>query len=227
MAKWIILILTILMATIAVADRGEIEVYRPREVFDLSVHLTNKTGEVLNANCSVQVKNESFDMLDDDIMNEIGGGWYNYTYNKSQTGKYFCRWNCTSGNLYVADTCDFIIEGETTMPIAVIMTVMFVILIYFFLLVYLFTQRTFTEHGLVKLLFFMIAFWVLLLPLNMAVQYNDANGGPVEVTEHLELLYQIMIWLNSFIIVYFVLWFVAQIFKKIGNTGTRLRLSNE
>ena len=215
------------MATIAVADKGEIEIFKPNEVFDLSIHLINKTGEVLGANCTIQVRNESFSLLDNKVMNEIGDGWYNQTHNQSKTGKYFCRWNCTQGELYVADTCDFIIEGDATMPIAVIMTVMFVIIIYFFILVYLFTQRTFTEHGLVKLLFFMLAFWVLLLPLNMAIQYNDANGGPAAVTDHLELLYQIMIWLNSFIVVYFMLWFIAQILKKIGNTGNRLRLSNE
>ncbi|KKM64422.1 hypothetical protein LCGC14_1501590, partial [marine sediment metagenome] len=95
-----------------------------------------------------------------------------------------------------------------------------------FLLISLFAERTFTEHGMIKLLFLMIAFWVLLLPITMAVQYNDANGGPVAVTEHLDLMYQIMVYLNSFIVVYFMLWFLVQMLKKIGE-GRRLKEMHE
>ena len=208
------------------ADKGEIEIYRPRELIDLSVHLTNKTGEVIGANCQAEVRNESYDVIHNVTLNDIGGGWYNATYNQSKVGKYFCRQNCTQGKLFAAETCDFVIAGEETMPIAVVLIVIFVILVYFFLLISLFTARTFTEHGLIKMLFFMIAFWILLLPVNMAVQYNDANGGPVAVTGHLELLYQIMIWLNSFIIVYFMLWFIVQMLKKIGE-GRRLKEMGE
>ena len=93
-------------------------------------------------------------------------------------------------------------------------------------LINIFTARQFTEHGMIKLLFLMIAFWVLLLPVNMAIQYNDAAGGPAAVTTYLELLYQIMIWLNSFIIVYFMLWFLVQMLKKIGE-GRRLKEMGE
>ncbi len=112
---------------------------------------------------------------------------------------------------------------DTTMPIAIILTVIFVIGVYFFILVRLITERQFTEHGLIKLLFYLIAFWVILLPLNMAVQFNDANGGPTVVTDHLNLLYQIIIWLNWFIMFYFMLWFMVQMLKKLGNS----KLSNE
>ena len=206
----------VLFATTVFADKGLIEIYKPNEVFDLGIHLTNRTGEVLLANCSVQIRNESFGTIQNSNMNEIGGGWYNFTYNQSKVGKYFCRQNCTKGDFYIANTCDFIIAGEDDMPIAVILAVIFVIIVYFFLLINLFVARSFSEHGLIKLLFIMIAFWVLLLPVNIAVQFNDANGGPANVTTMLELLYQIMIWLNSFIIVYFMLWFIVQMIKKIG-----------
>lgn len=224
--KWLTIILLMMFLPIAMADQGEIEVYKPNEVFDLSIHLSNNTGVVSGAICQVEIRNESYGVIHNATLNEIDGGWYNATYNQSQIGKYFCRQNCTKNTLFVAETCDFVIEGDETMPIAVILTVIFVILVYFFLLIGLFTQRTFTEHGMIKLLFFMIAFWVLLLPINMAVQFNDANGGPVAVTDHLNLLYEIMIWLNSFIVVYFMLWFLVQMLKKIGE-GRRLKEMNE
>ena len=222
----LLLISIIFLLPIVMADKGEIEIYRPNEVMDLSIHITNKTGNVLGATCQAEVRNESYDVIHNVTLNDIGGGWYNGTYNQSKTGKYFCRQNCTQGKLFAAETCDFVIAGEENMPVAVILTVIFVIFVYFFLLVGLFTARTFTEHGLVKMLFFMIAFWVLLLPLNMAIQYNDANGGPAAVTDHLTLLYQIMIWLNSFIIVYFFLWFIVQMLKKIG-IGRQLKEMGE
>ncbi len=225
--KWNLIIIMVLMLPMVMADSGEIEVYKPREVFDLSIHLTNITGNVGGAICQAEIRNNTYDVIFNITLNEINGGWYNGTYNQSKIGKYFCRQNCTKGDMFAAETCDFIIKGEETMPIAVILTVIFVIFVYFFLLVGLFTQRTFTEHGLIKLLFFMIAFWVLLIPITMAVQYNDVNGGPAAVTDMLELLYRIMIWLNSFIIVYFILWFLTQMLKKIGNTKNKLRLSNE
>ena len=225
--KWIILIFLIMMLPIVVAQGGKIEIYRPNEVFDLSVHLTNRTGNVLGATCSAEIRNTSYDVLDTINLNEINGGWYNGTYNNSKIGKYFCKQICTQGTFFVSDTCDFVIEGDKQMPIAVILTVIFVILVYFFILIRLITEREFTEHGLIKLLFYMIAFWILLLPLNMAIQYNHFEGGPVVVTEHLELLYQIMVYLNWFIMVYFILWLLVQLLKKIGKTSNKLRLSNE
>ncbi len=225
--KWLTIILLIMLMPMVMADSGEIEVYKPREVFDLSVHLSNNTGVVTGATCQAEIRNEDYDVIHNVTLNEIDGGWYNGTYNQSKIGKYFCRQNCTMGALFVAETCDFVIAGEVNMPVAVILVVIFVIFVYFFLLVGLFTARTFSEHGLIKLLFFMIAFWILLVPINMAVLYNNFNGGPVAVTDMLELLHQIMIWLNSFIIVYFILWFLTQMLKKIGNTKNKLRLSNE
>ena len=227
MKKCLPIILIIIFATVVVADKGDIEIYRPNEVFDLSVHLTNRTGNVLGATCSAEIRNSSYGVLDTISLNEIDGGWYNGTYNRSDVGKFFCSQNCTQGTFFAAETCDFVIEGNQQMPIAVIITVIFVIFVYFFILVRLITEREFTEHGLIKLLFYMTAFWILLLPLNMAIQYNDFEGGPVVVTEHLELLYQIMVYINFFIGVYFFLWVIVQLLKKIGNTGTKLKLSSE
>ena len=215
--KWTTIILLILFLPIVMADQGEIEIYKPREILDLSIHLSNITGVVTGAICQVEVRNNTYGVIANITLNEINGGWYNGTYNTSRTGKYFCRQNCTKGGLFVAGTCDFVIEGDTQMPIAIILTIIFVITIYFFVMIQLFTAREFTEHGLIKLLFLMLVFWVLLLPINIAVQYNDDNGGPAGVTDHLNLLYTLMVYLNWFITFYFFLWFIIQMIKKVAN----------
>lgn len=227
--KWSTIILLIILLPIVMADEGDIETFRPREIFDLSIHVSNKTGDVTGAICAIQIRNESFTVIENSNMTDIGGGWYNFTYNTSKTGKYFCRQNCTQGTLHVANTCDFIIAGSEQMPIAVILTIIFVITVYFFILIKLFTERQFTEHGMIKLLFYMTAFWIILLPLNIAIQYNDFEGGPGVVTDHLELLYEIMVWLNWFITFYFMLWFIVQMLKKVMSAGGsgNLKLSNE
>ncbi len=219
--KWIIPIIFFMFANVVIADGGEIEVYKPREVLDLSVHLTNLTGVVLGATCQAEIRNDSYDVIETVLLSEINGGWYNGTYNTSRVGKYFCRQNCTKDTFFVAETCDFVIEGERQMPIAIIITAISVILIYFFILAKLFTERQFTEHGLIKLLFFMVAFWVILLPLNMAVEFNEFNGGPQDVTDNLNIMYQLMVYLNYFVTIYFTLWFIIQIFKKLIGAVTR------
>lgn len=224
---WKYIILLMMLLPIVVADEGDIEIYKPREVFDLGIHLTNKTGEVLGATCQTEIRNETYDIIHDATHNEIGDGWYNSTYNTSKIGKYFCKQNCTSGKLFVATTCDFIIKGDRQMPIAVIVTALVVIIIYFFVLARLITERQFTEHGLVKLMFYLIAFWVVLLPLDMAVQFNIDNGGPTVVTDHLNLLYKIIVWLNYFITVYFILWFLVQMMKKVLFLRGNHKLSSE
>lgn len=216
MKKWMLIILFIIITNVVIADKGDIEVYKPNEVLDLSIHLTNITGNVIGASCQAEIRNQSYNVIAELTLNEIDGGWYNGTYNTSDIGKFFCRQNCTKDNFFAAETCDFVIEGDKQMPIAVILTVIFIISVYFFILAKLFTERQFTEHGLIKLLFFMIAFWVLLLPLNMAVQYNDFNAGPSVVTDHLNTLYTIIVYLNFFITFYFILWFLVQMLKKIG-----------
>ncbi len=115
MIKWIPILTIILLLPIVMADEGEIETYKPREVMDLSIHLTNKTGNVAGAVCQIEVRNESYGVIFNTTLNEIGGGWYNGTYNQSRVGKYFCRQNCTMGKSFTAGTCDFIIGVEDNM----------------------------------------------------------------------------------------------------------------
>ena len=120
MAKWPILILMVLFANITSADKGEIETYKPDEVFDLSIHLTNSPGEVLGATCKTQIRDDNLTVVDNLNMGEINGGWYNLTYSRTKTGKYLCRQNCTKGDFYVADTCDFIIKEGIDVITAII-----------------------------------------------------------------------------------------------------------
>ncbi|KKM75544.1 hypothetical protein LCGC14_1389140 [marine sediment metagenome] len=110
--KWIPIILMVLMiAFVDAAQDSNVNIFDTNEVFDLSVHLNNENGDVLGANCSIQIRNNSFDVLVDDNMNEVNGGWYNFTYNTSKVGKHLCRTNCTKSGEFTAGNCDFIIEA--------------------------------------------------------------------------------------------------------------------
>lgn len=111
------------MAGTVYADKGLIETYQPNEVFDLGIHLSNTTSDVTGANCSIQIRNSSYGVLVDDTMNEIGGGWYNYTYNTTTLGRHYCRQNCTKGGEYTAETCDFIIGEDDKMLLGVIVLI--------------------------------------------------------------------------------------------------------
>jgi len=215
MKKCLIIIFIILMSAIVTADKGLIEVYKPNEVFDLGIHLTNSSGDVGKANCSVQVRNESLGVILDDIMNEVGGGWYNYTYNNSNVGKYFCRQNCTKDSLYTAETCDFVIKGDENMNTAIIIAVMSILIIYLALIFFFTKNTTFEEHAILRLLFIVSGFWFLLLPLNIAIQINEFNGGSTIITTNLEILMQIMVWVNVLITFYFMLWFLVKIMQKL------------
>jgi len=154
--KWIILTLMLLFATTVYADEGLIEQYEKDEVFSLGIHLTNRTGEVLGASCNIQIRNESYFVLEDSVMNEIEGGWYNFTYNTSDLGKYFCRQNCTQGTFYAANTCDFIIEEG----IKVITAIILILSISFILLIIGLWKRDWNFGFLSGFLFSVIAIYI-------------------------------------------------------------------
>lgn len=213
MRKWIIILIAIICMQTVYGEKGEIEVYKPREIFDLSVHLTDSDGEVKAANCSVQIRNETMDILINDNMEEIGNGWYNYTYNTSDVGKYFCRQNCTEDERYIAGTCDFEIQGDETMPIASILVLIFVIIVWLLLANY-FRMEMFSEHGGVKMMLMLLVMWMLLLPLSIATQYGITNGDPTIVTDQMQLFTSILIWINVFVTFYFVVWFIIQLVRK-------------
>ena len=121
--KWNLIIIMVLLLPIVMADRGEIETYKPGELLDLGIHLSNKTGDVSGALCQVQILNESYGDILNATLNELGGGWYNFTFNTSKVGKYFCRQNCTMGSLFASETCDFIIGVEDNMAFSMIIII--------------------------------------------------------------------------------------------------------
>ena len=221
MKKWTLIFLLICLAVPVLADQGKIEIYKPKQVFDLSLHLTNESGDVIQADCKLQIRDSAFIVKLDQNMSDKGGGWYNATYNTSSTGSFLCRQNCTQGNFYASNTCDFTIKGDERVPIAISIMMIFVIAVYFLILVRLLTSMEFTEHGMLKILFYVLTFWILLIPVNIAIIYNNDAGGPEGVTTLIELLYQIMVWLNWFISFYFFLWFITKLIKKLNPRGSK------
>lgn len=215
MKKWLILIFIILFATIVIADKGQIETYKPREIFDLGIHLSNDTGDVLGALCQIQIRNESYEDILSATLNEIGGGWYNYTYNTSKTGKYFCRQNCTYGTLFAAETCDFIIKGDENMPIAVILTLALIVFVYLWFIRSL-NQDILSQHGLIKSAIFLFVFWFLLIPLNIQIESMGNEGATTSMISMISVVHTVMIYLNLVLTAYFIIYLIVSFARSIN-----------
>lgn len=215
MIKWTLIILFLLAVPYAMAQDLEADTYKPNEVLDLSVHLSDTNGNVEAATCYIQVRNNSFHTIVDGTMEEIGGGWYNYTYNTSETGYYHCRQNCTDSTRFIAGTCDFIIEGDERMSLAILLVVMAVIAFYFILLWMFHSGVLLKEHGILKIALMVLVLWMSLIPLNMAMEFNIFNGGPLDVTDNLVLVYRIMIYVNYAISFYMIIYFIIQMIQKL------------
>lgn len=207
-----------------------------------NIHIFNKsTGLPITAGtgavCLFDLYNQTGDHLiekliltnDGDVEWEIdiGGG------NFSTTGSYsFIIW-CNTTNIggFVSSGFDVTTSGEDevvdNLPLIVVGGMLLIIVLYFIVLIKMFSEREFTEHGMVRMLFYLTAFWVILIPINTLVIFLEHYAGPAEVIDSLNLLYQIIIWLNYFITVYFMLWFLIQMFKKIGNTKNKLMFDRE
>jgi hypothetical protein len=119
-------IIAILLLSTAIADNGMIETYKPNQNFNLPVHLTNSTGDVLGANCSIEIRQSNYSIILQSIMNEIDGGYYNYSYNLSQMGYYICNQNCTQGTSYTSESCDFKIEGDQMLMAVIVLIPLFI-----------------------------------------------------------------------------------------------------
>jgi len=154
--------------------------------------------------------------------------------NFSATGSYsFIIWcnNSVNGG-FVSAGFDVTSTGEDevvdNMPLVVVGGLLAIIVLYFIVLIRMFSERTMTEHGLVRMLFYLIAFWAVLIPLNILTLFLEHYAGPEEVIANIEILYEVMIYLNYFITIYFVLWFLIQLLKKVMAPSTnKLRLSNQ
>lgn len=190
--RWIILIMIILASvSAAFADDGLKETYRPNERFDLNIHLTNITGDVTGANCSIQIRNSSYNAVLDAKMEERIGGWYNYSYNTSKTGDYFCRQNCTQGTLYAAETCDFVIAGGNQVEIAIIF-IMAIVMTFMFIIYRL------VQVQAIKYLIMSVAVLTLILTINMGmIMAKDNLPSGIQVL--LITNYQIVLWTMEFV----------------------------
>lgn len=215
MKKWLVLILMVMFATVVFADEGATKTYRPNEVFGLSVHLSNSTGDVIGGNCSIQVRNESYAVIINDLMTEKGGGWYNYTYNTSKVGKYYCRQNCTQGDLYGSATCNFSIKGDSQMPLAIIVMLSLIVFCYLWLVWFLHSDK-FTQHGIIKASIILFVFWFLLIPLNFGIESMGQSGASQQMINMVSIVHIVMIYLNILLTAYFVIFVIVSAVRSIN-----------
>lgn len=122
--KTIILLMFIMLMPLALAQEKDIDIYELNEVFDLSIHLSDESGDITGAECQTQIRFINFTVKDEFTNNEIDGGWYNATYNSSQAGTFLCRQNCTKGTDFTSETCDFKIESDDKLIITAIITIL-------------------------------------------------------------------------------------------------------
>lgn len=205
--KWIILILmTLFIASVIFADEGITETYKPNEKFSLGVHLSNKTGDVENANCSVQIRLSNFTVKDEFALNNSGGGFYNATYNVSETGDYPCRFNCTRGDKFASTTCNFTIKGDTQMQIALVIIMGFVI-------TFLFVLSRYIKIEAIKVLLIAIASMVLLVTINIGMAFARENAT-TSVQNLINTVYLLVLYPLEFIlalgIIFVMLYYVVK-----------------
>ena len=184
---------------------------------DLSIHLTNKTGEVNNANCSIQIRNATFDTLIDSYMNNTNGGWYNFTYNTSKVGKYYCRQNCTLTGQYTSDTCDFIIQGDEKMSIAISIIIIGIAALFFVLAFAMDTKK----HQALKTLFLILAMITILIGLFFAYTTSIDNGASTAIQTALFALYRVGLYAFVIFIAYIVIFYIFSIGMFMRNYSKR------
>lgn len=114
----------IMLATSVLAQERDVDVFDLNEVFDLSIHLSDESGDITGAICQTQIRFANFSVKDEFTNGEIGGGWYNATYNSSESGTFPCRQNCTKGTDFTSGTCDFKIGDDNVVIITAIITIL-------------------------------------------------------------------------------------------------------
>jgi len=105
-------------------------------------------------------------------------------------------------------------EDITNAHFAIIIVVIFVI-IFYLILTGKFALEVFTDHAFLKLLFLITSMWFLLFPLNIALQFAEFREIPASIPGQLELMIQIIIFINVLITFYFIIWFSVEILKKL------------
>ena len=126
----IILFIFIILATQVLAQVRDVDVYDLNEVFDLSIHLSDESGDITGAECQTQIRYINLSVKDQFTHDEIDGGYYNATYNSSESGTFLCRQNCTKGTDFTSGTCDFKIQDDEKLIITAIITILVIALIF-------------------------------------------------------------------------------------------------
>lgn len=208
----------------------------------VNIHVFNKTsgipiGNDSGVSCYLDLYNQTgghlIEILELENTQDIEWEADISAENFSTTGTYsYVIWcNTTRIGGFVSAGFDVTSTGEDeiigNMPIATIGGTIIIIILYFIVLVRMFAEREFNEHGIVKMLFYLIAFWAILIPLNILVQFLEHYAGPADVIDSIQLLHLVIVYLNYFITIYFVLWLAVQVLKKTMNHRNKLRLSKD
>ncbi len=207
----------------------------------LNIHVYNVTngipvGAKEGVNCYADLYNRSGEHIVDRLelgRDDIEFDWNISANNFTEHGNFPFVVTCNNSRQggFFESTFEVTTSGEDevvdNMPLTIILIMLGIVVLYFIVLIKMFAEREFSEHGFIKMLFYLTAFWVILLPLHISILFLDHYAGPEEVIELVEILFVVMTFLNYFITVYFVLWFLIQLLKKIGKSNNKLRLSNE
>lgn len=126
----IILFMFIMLTTPALAQERDVDIFDLNEVFDLSIHLSDETGDITGAECNTEIRDDNFSVIKVIAHNEIDGGWYNATYSSNESGTFPCRHNCTKGTDFTSETCDFKIRTNEKMIITAIIVILALALIF-------------------------------------------------------------------------------------------------
>lgn len=110
--------------------------------------------------------------------------------------------------------------GDENLVIGLILVWILFIGLYVYMIRF-FTIEFFQEHGGFKMLFVLGVFWLMLIPFNISIQYNDYLGGPEGVTNLLEGIYPWIIWINWFITAYCIIWFTIKMLQKVQSSVSK------
>ncbi len=209
------------LISIVAASNDAIVSYRPSELINFGFHFANASGDIAGADCNIQIRESNFTILEDSLMNEIGGGWYNFTYNTSQLGNYQCRQNCTSGTgFFESKTCNFIIEGEQEMIFAAIILIPLFIAAFLLIVSWILPKEKFSalKIGLILLGFVFIFQSYQYGAMSAAKFYNYTEM--VDAIGDNTFIYGMVFWFILIVFIFSFLWDVFMLFdEKRHKTG--------
>lgn len=202
-------------------------VHKPDSRINFHFHVNNISNGLQLFNDSTQCDTYIYNSSGGDIVHTIDvpnagddrGEWISNISNLA-IGFYEWRTTCNTSSVGGIGSFDFevtkngFIEDEQNVHFTIIFVVIFVI-IFYLILTSKFAIELFTDHAFIKLLFLLASMWMSLFPLNIALQFAEFLQIPASIPGQLELMIQIIIWINILITFYFVIWFSVEILKKL------------